>query len=172
MLNNLHVAGTAGEGESVAGQFPCFRGRNLRIEVKAGETGLRDVRYAVGRVAADVQHDRAGEAVAEFLVDFEQELPIGLGGAGISGGMVGEAERVRAGLDLRDSELHGDFFQRGDGALDLVGFQQRVDEEFLDPEHVVAQRPGPEDFAHNRDLGVAPTKERDGLPRGAGSRAA
>ena len=79
--------------------------------------------------------------------------------------------RVGPGLELRDGGLDAGGQERVEVAPDLVGVEDRVHQERLDADHLVGDRPGAVDLAHDRDVRVALPQEAhrtgDGLHRRA-----
>ena len=114
--------------------------------------GLGDVPHAIQGIAADVQDQGHLQALDHLLVDVQQEALVILAADQVAGGVIGKGQRVGAGLDLRLTEQHRYFFQFVQAEHGRIGVVDAHQQEPLDPEHVVGQRPRPHRLADNRHL--------------------
>ena len=84
-------------------------------------------------------HDLSAMSQPGFLT----ALARGVEWAAIPGCMVREGQGIGSGFDLSQSKRHGNFFQFVEGTLYPIGILYRHDQEWLQTEHMVAERPWP-----------------------------
>lgn len=149
---------------------PRPAGGDLRVEVEAGEAGVGDVCEAVGGISADVQDGRAGHRRRDPAMHRPQELAVHAAGDEVAGGVVADRDGVRPGLELCPREQDGDTLEAAQYLMHLGRVVEGHDQERLDAEQVVGQRPGAEDLADERHVGVARAQDAQGIEHDAAGR--
>jgi hypothetical protein len=119
------VARAPHQRELLARQGSGQDGRHFGVEVETFESSLAEVNQAVGRVAADMENDRAVNTLVEFVMEFLKEIAVSCWRAQVAGAMVRQRERIGAGLDLGVGKGHCHFDELAHGSSDRVRFEPR-----------------------------------------------
>lgn len=102
--------------------------------------------------SADVQDQRCRDAIGELEMQVAQVSPVVTGADQIAATVVGQRQRVRFRFDLGDPKLNGHFLQSFQTEPGFIGIFGRHQEEVLQPEAAITQRPWAHRFASDGDL--------------------
>ena len=153
LLRPQHRLRMTGTHEAIEEAMATLRGDAApswvidRIRRRSGETGT-DI--AVGEMIVTADSRLIGRTLpSSGIADLYGVAVIG---THRPERLVGEKEQFSEGGDLRFAEEHGDLLELLEAAHDHVGVVDRHEQETLDPEDVVGQRPGPHGFADDGNL--------------------
>ena len=123
-----------------------------RIEMERCDASLGDVRHPVEGSAAYVQDERRRQPLDQLRMDVLEIPPVVLRGHQIACGVVGDSHRIRAGLDLGQTERYGHLLETCEAAGCLCRIVDRHEQEGLQSECAVTERPWPHDLAEDGDV--------------------
>ena len=115
--------------------------------MKSCHPGLRNVSHAIDRPAADVKDQGNRNLIDELRVHVAQEVTVVLSTHEVASGMIGQSQRVSAGLDLRPTKIDCDLAHTIQAELGLARVVKRHQEKLFHSETVVPHRPGPHGLA-------------------------